>query len=64
MRHPGLWEESSDVSRGPPEAILEFFPEEPIMNSLVELWSEITHWRECPEVDPFPDYHADQVFFS
>jgi hypothetical protein len=54
----GLWEEPVDTSRGPPEAILELFPEE----FRVELWSETTPWREYPEGDPFPDYDSEPVF--
>ena len=51
LRHLGLWEERVDVSRGPPEAILELFPE-----PVLELW------REYPAEDPFPDYDSEPVF--
>ena len=61
LRHLGLWEERVDVSRGPPEAILELFPEEEIIEPLLELWSETAPWREDPELDPFPDYDSEPV---
>jgi len=56
LRHLGLWEEPVDVSRGPPEQILELFPKEPI----IELGRETASWEEVP--DPFPDYHSEPVF--
>jgi hypothetical protein len=56
LRLLGLWEEPVDVSRGPPEPILELFPKEPI----IELGSETASWEEVP--DPFPDYHSEPVF--
>ncbi len=41
LRHLGLWEEPVDLDRGPPEAILELFPEEQHLDPLLELWSEM-----------------------
>ncbi|MCX6960753.1 MAG: hypothetical protein NTW91_10865 [Verrucomicrobia bacterium] len=58
LRHLGLWEERGGASRGPPEPVLELFPEEQI----IELWSETVPWREYPEVDPFPDDDSEPVF--
>ena len=62
LRHLGLWEERGDVSRGPPEAILELFPEEKIIDPLLEHWSEMTPRREDPEGDSFPVYDSEPVF--
>jgi Zn finger protein HypA/HybF involved in hydrogenase expression len=56
LRHLGLWEEPVDVSRGPPEPILELFREE----TIIELCSDSAPWEEFP--DPFPDYHSEPVF--
>jgi hypothetical protein len=64
LRHLGLWEEPVDANRGPPEAILELFPEEKIIDPLLELWSEMTPGRGDPEGDPFPDYDSEPVLFG
>jgi hypothetical protein len=61
LRHLGLWEEPVDLDRGPPEAILELFPEEQHLDPLLELWSEMAPRREDP-IDPFPDYDSEPVF--
>jgi hypothetical protein len=63
LRHLGHWEEPVDANRGPPEAILELFPEEQHLDPLLELWSETAPRREDPEIDPFPDYDSEPVFF-
>jgi hypothetical protein len=61
LRHLGLWEEPVDLDRGPPEAIVELFPEEQHLDPLLELWSEMAPRREDP-IDPFPDYDSEPVF--
>ena len=61
LRHLGLWEEPVDLDRGPPEAIVELFPEEQHIDPLLELWSEMAPRREDP-IDPFPDYDSEPVF--